>query len=71
MLQASSCWFPGRGKLRGLRPDTVDTARLQTLIERPEASQSNLDAAAARMDLVRDDLQLSGTGAVRRFPTVI
>ena len=37
----------------------------------PALSQPDLDAAVARMDLVRDDLHLSGTGAVRRFPTMI
>jgi hypothetical protein len=47
-------------------PDTrseevLKTARLQALIAGSEESTSDLDVALALMNLVRDDLQLSGT----------
>lgn len=54
---------PGPWDAQGATSEqAVDTVRLQTLIERPEVGRSDLDVAVALMDLVRDDLQLSGTG---------
>lgn len=53
-------------------PDTkldevFDTPRLQSLIEAPEAGLPDLDVALALMDLVRDDLHLSGTEGGQRI----
>lgn len=53
-------------------PDTkleevFDTARLQGLVEAPEAGLPDLDVTLALMDLVRDDLHLSGTEGGQRI----
>lgn len=39
----------------------LDTTRLTALVSGPEPSETDLDVALALMDLVRDDLQASGT----------
>lgn len=41
--------------------EELDTGRLARLVEGPDRSARDLDVALALMDLVRDDLQLSGT----------
>jgi hypothetical protein len=65
MITASSFFVLVPGPWDG--PDThldevLDTQRLTALIAGPDAESSDLDVALALMDLVRDDLQLSGTG---------
>ncbi|MCB8992707.1 MAG: hypothetical protein H6530_02115 [Nocardioidaceae bacterium] len=53
---------PGPWDAQGTASDeAVHTDWLQTLIERPEVGRSDLDVVVTLMDLVRDDLQLSGT----------
>lgn len=41
--------------------EVLDSARLSALISTPDPEQADLDIALALVDLVRDDLQLSGT----------
>lgn len=41
--------------------EVLDVARLTALISAPDPQHADLDVALALMDLVRDDLQLSGT----------
>lgn len=41
--------------------DVLDRDRLTTLVSGPDPDEPDLDVAVALMDLVRDDLQLSGT----------
>lgn len=41
--------------------DVLDRDRLTTLVSGPDPDEPDLDVALALMDLVRDDLQLSGT----------
>lgn len=47
--------------------EEIDSERLDALIAGPNAEYSDLDAAIALMDLVRDDLQLSGTSGGERL----
>jgi hypothetical protein len=47
--------------------EVLDVARLTALISGPEVQHTDLDVALALMDLVRDDLQLSGTGGGERI----
>ena len=49
--------------------ESLDTERLTRLIAGPEPGLSDLDAALALMDLVRDDLHLSGTSGGERLST--
>lgn len=47
--------------------EVLDVARLTALISAPEQQHADLDVTLALMDLVRDDLQLSGTGGGDRL----
>lgn len=47
--------------------EVLDVARLTALISAPEPQHADLDVALALMDLVRDDLQLSGTSGEDRI----
>lgn len=47
--------------------ESLDTDRLSALITAPDASLNDVDVALALMDLVRDDLQLSGTSGDSRI----
>lgn len=47
--------------------EVLDAARLTALISAPDPKHNDLDVALALMDLVRDDLQLSGTGGGDRI----
>ena len=49
--------------------ESLDIERLTRLIAGPETGSSDLDAALALMDLVRDDFQLSGTSGSERLGT--
>lgn len=49
--------------------ESLDSERLARLIEGPDEGHSDLDAALALMDLVRDDFQLSGTSGDERLGT--
>lgn len=53
-------------------PDTVyeqhlNTGHLEELVQRPDQDVSDLDLAIAFLDLIRDDLLLSGTDARERI----
>ncbi len=47
--------------------EILDSARLTALISAPDPEHADLDVALALMDLVRDDLQLSGTSGGDRI----
>lgn len=47
--------------------DVLDVARLTALISAPDPQHADLDVTLALMDLVRDDLQLSGTSGGDRI----
>lgn len=47
--------------------DVLDVARLTALITTPDRQHADLDVALALMDLVRDDLQISGTSGGARI----
>lgn len=47
--------------------EVLDSARLTDLISTPGPEHADLDIALALMDLVRDDLQLSGTSGGERI----
>lgn len=51
----------------GKTREEIDTDRLDSLIDAPDPSHADLDVAIALMDLVRDDLHLSGTGGGERL----
>jgi hypothetical protein len=71
-ISAGDFWMPVNPP-DGVDPWTNDvyeelnTRRLALLIDRPDPAARDLDTALALMDLVRDDLQLSGTSGDQRI----
>jgi len=66
---ASDFWIPEeQGSPWGSSiVDVIDSARLTALVSGPDKEHADLDVTLALMDLIRDDLQLSGTSGGQRI----